>query len=267
MKFGLVGNPEVKRSIKVVKVVYDYLSKDHDVILEKSTARKMGMDGIDLKNMDVDIVITVGGDGTVLRTLQNTDKPIFPINLGKLGFLTEIVPVDLESSLDRLISGNYYLDKRKKLKVILNDKRLPDCTNEVVIHTSEIAKLRTYAIYIDNQLLEDLRADGLIVATSTGSTSYALSTGGPIVDPRIDAFVITYIAPFKLGIRSHVIPSSSNLEIHLLDPKRSSVLVLDGQVNKKITQKDVIKLSESEHQATFIRFNLNFYEKLREKLI
>ncbi len=267
MKFGIVGNPEVKRSLRVVKVVYDYLSKEHDVVIEKSTAKKIGMDGVDINHMDVNIVITVGGDGTVLRTLQSTDKPIFPINLGKLGFLTEIVPVDIESSLDRLISGNYYLDRRKKIKVILNHERLPDCTNEAVIHTSEIAKLRTYAIYIDNELLEDLRADGLIVATATGSTSYALSTGGPIVDPRIDAFVITYIAPFKLGIRSHVIPSSSHLEIHLLDPKRASVLVLDGQLNKKISQKDIIKLSESEHQATFVRFNLNFYEKLREKLI
>ncbi len=267
MKFGIVGNPDVKRSFKVVRVVYDYLSKEHDVIIEKSTAKKIGMDGVDLKNMDVDIVITVGGDGTVLKTLQGTDRPIFPINMGKLGFLTEIVPVDIESSLDRLVSGNYYLDKRKKIKVILNDQRLPDCTNEAVIHTSEIAKLRTYAIYIDNQLLEDLRADGLIVATPTGSTSYAFSTGGPIVDPRIDAFVITYIAPFRPGMRSHVIPSSSNLEIHILDTKKKSVLVLDGQVSKKIGQKDVIKLSESEHHATFIRFNLNFYEKLREKLI
>jgi len=267
MKFGIVANPEISRSINVAKFVYDYLKKDHDVLIESKTAKKMHKSGIPIPEMDVDIIITIGGDGTVLKTLQNTNKPIFPINLGKLGFLTEVVPVDLEYSLDRLINGNYFLDKRKKIKVLLNEKRLPDCTNEVVIHTSEISKLRTYAIYIDRELLEDLRADGLIVATATGSTSYAMSTGGPIVDPRINAMVIAYIAPFKLSVRSHVVPSSSELEIHLLDRTRKSVIVLDGQMQKKITHKDIIDVTESENEAIFVRFNLSFYEKLREKIL
>jgi len=267
MKFGIVANPEIGRSIKVANFVYEYLKNDHDVLIELKTAKKMHRSGIPISEMDVDIIITIGGDGTVLKTLQSTNRPIFPINLGKLGFLTEVVPVDLEYSLDRLVSGNYLLDRRKKIKVLLNDKRLPDCTNEVVIHTSEISKLRTYAIYIDRELLEDLRADGLIVATATGSTSYAMSTGGPIVDPRINAMVIAYIAPFKLSIRSHVVPSNSELEIHLLDRTRKSVIVLDGQMQKKITHKDIVRVTESENDAIFVRFNLSFYEKLREKIL
>ncbi|MGC8663247.1 MAG: NAD(+) kinase [Thermoplasmata archaeon] len=267
MKFGIVANTEITRSFNIVKLVYEYLRKEHDVILEEKTAKKIQKTGIPISEMDVDMIITIGGDGTVLKTLQNTTTPIFSINLGKLGFLTEIVPVDLESSLERLINGNYFLDRRKKIKVLLNDKRLPDCANEAVIHTAEISKLRTYAIYIDKELLEDLRADGLIIATATGSTSYALSTGGPIVDPRIDAMVIAYIAPFKLSIRSHVVPSKSELEIHLLDKNRKSVIVLDGQIQKRITHNDVVKISESEKEAVFVRFNLNFYEKLREKIL
>lgn len=267
MKFGIVANPEISRSINVAKFVYDYLKNDHEVLIESKTAKRMGLTGYPINQLDVDIIITIGGDGTVLKTLQNTEKPIFPINLGKLGFLTEVVPVDLEYSLNRLITGNYLLDRRKKIKVLLNDKRLPDCTNEVVIHTSEISKLRTYAIYIDNELLEDLRADGLIIATATGSTSYALSTGGPIVDPRINAMVLAYIAPFKLSVRSHVIPSNSKLEIHLLDRTRRSVVVLDGQMQKKISHKDIVKVTESEKEAIFVRFNMNFYEKLREKIL
>ncbi|MDP8011272.1 MAG: NAD(+) kinase [Thermoplasmata archaeon] len=267
MKFGIVANIEISRSINIAKYVYDYLNKNHEVLIETKTAKKMHKSGVPIQEMDVDIIITIGGDGTVLKTLQNTNRPIFSINLGKLGFLTEVVPVDLDYSLERLINGNYFLDKRKKLKVMLNDKRLADCTNEVVIHTSEISKLRTYAIYIDKELLEDLRADGIIIATATGSTSYALSTGGPIVDPRIDAMVIAYIAPFKLSIRSHVVPSKSELEIHLLDKTRKSMVVLDGQLQKRISHKDVVRLSESENEAVFVRFNLNFYEKLREKIL
>ncbi len=267
MKFGIVANIEISRSINIAKYVYDYLNKNHEVLIETKTAKKMHKSGVPIQEMDVDIIITIGGDGTVLKTLQNTNRPIFSINLGKLGFLTEVVPVDLDYSLERLINGNYFLDKRKKLKVMLNDKRLADCTNEVVIHTSEISKLRTYAIYIDKELLEDLRADGIIIATATGSTSYALSTGGPIVDPRIDAMVIAYIAPFKLSIRSHVVPSKSELEIHLLDKTRKSMVVLDGQLQRRISHKDVVRLSESENEAVFVRFNLNFYEKLREKIL
>ncbi|MVT12985.1 MAG: NAD(+) kinase [Euryarchaeota archaeon] len=267
MKFGIVANPEIKRSIIVTEKIYNYLKMDHEVMIDEKTAKRLKMKGVKIEDMDVDIIITVGGDGTVLRTLQKNNKPVFAINTGKLGFLTEVLPVDIESSLERLISGNYYLDKRKKLKVIINGKRYFDCTNELVIHTAEIAKLRTYAIYIDGELLEDLRADGFIVSTPTGSTSYALSTGGPIVDPRINAFVITYIAPFRLGSSSHVVPSNSILELHLLDQRKKSVVVFDGQVQKKVSKKDVITLTESENEAVFIRFNLNFYEKMREKRI
>lgn len=267
MKFGIVANPEIKRSITVAERIYNYLKKDHEVLVDDKTARKLRVQGSRIEEMNVDIIITIGGDGTVLRTLQKNSAPVFAINMGKLGFLTEILPVDIESSLDRVISGNYFLDRRKKLKVVINGKRYPDCTNELVIHTAEIAKLRTYAIYIDGELLEDLRADGFIVSTPTGSTSYALSTGGPIVDPRIGAFVITYIAPFRLGSSSHVVPSSSILELHILDPKKKSVIVFDGQVQKKISRKDVIMVTESENEAVFIRFNLNFYEKMREKRI
>ncbi|MGC9126562.1 MAG: NAD(+) kinase [Thermoplasmata archaeon] len=267
MRFGIVANPEIKRSIIVAKRVYDYLKKDHEVLVDDKTARRLKIQGLKIEEMAVDIIITIGGDGTVLRTLQKNRAPVFGINTGKLGFLTEVLPVDIEASLDRLVSGKYYLDKRKKLKVIVNGKRYPDCTNELVIHTAEIAKLRTYAIYIDGELLEDLRADGFIVSTPTGSTSYALSTGGPIVDPRIGAFVITYIAPFRLGSSSHVVPSSSTLELHLLDPRKKSVMVFDGQVQKKISRKDIIRVTESENEAVFIRFNMNFYEKMREKRI
>ncbi len=267
MRFGIVANTEIKRTIHVVKKIYDYLNGNHQVLLENRTARMLRKDGVGIDSMDVDIIITVGGDGTVLRTLQNNNAPVFAINMGKLGFLTEVLPVDLESSLDRIINGNYFIDERKKLKVEINGKRYLDCTNELVIHTAEIAKLRTYAIYVDGALMEDVRADGIIVSTPTGSTSYALSAGGPILNPGISGFVVTFIAPFRRSAPSHVVPGSSRLEIHPLDQRKRSLAVFDGQLYVKVSNKDVISITESETPARFVRFNLNFYEKLREKRI
>ncbi|MEM3811972.1 MAG: NAD(+)/NADH kinase, partial [Thermoplasmata archaeon] len=148
MKFVIVGKPEFEKSVEVVKEVYDYLKSRADVTLELHTAKKLKLDGIPLEKIDTDIIITVGGDGTVLRTLQNAKGKIFSINVGKVGFLTETIPVDLERCMDRLLSGNYTIDSRTKIKVMLNDKRLLDCTNEVVLHTVDIAKIRSYAIYV-----------------------------------------------------------------------------------------------------------------------
>ena len=265
MKFGIVANPEIGRTVLLAKKIYDYLKNDQEVMMDEKTAKKLKIQGEKIEKMEVDLIITVGGDGTVLRTMQKNSAPIFAINMGKLGFLTEALPIDLESSLDRLISGNYFIDERKKLKVEINGKRYLDCTNELVIHTAEIAKLRTFAIYVDDELLEDVRADGIIVSTPTGSTSYALSTGGPILNPRINGFVITFIAPFRRGAGPHVVPSDSKLEIHFLDPRKKSFAVFDGQVYVKVSKKDRITMTESENVAKFIRFSTNFYEKLGEK--
>lgn len=267
MRFVIIGKPEFKKSMDVVKEVYDYLKPRAYVALESDTAKKFNMDGVPLEKIDTDIIITVGGDGTVLKTLQNANGKIFSINVGKVGFLTETVPVDLERCLDRLLAGDYNIDSRTKIKVMLNDQRLQDCTNEVVIHTVDIAKIRSFAIYVNDELAEDLRADGVIIATPTGSTSYALSAGGPILDPRLDAFEITYIAPFKLGARSHIVPSDAVIEVRLLDMDKKSLLVLDGQKQIVVSDKDRIRLTVSENRAEFVRFSRDYFRKFREKMI
>lgn len=264
MKFVIVGKPEFKKSVEVVKEVYDYLKTRADVTLESNTAKKFKLDGVSLEKIDTDIIITVGGDGTVLKTLQNAKGKIFSINVGKVGFLTETIPVDLERCIDRLLSGNYTIDSRIKIKVMLNNKRLLDCTNEVVLHTVDIAKIRSYAIYVNDELAEDLRADGIIIATPTGSTSYALSAGGPILDPRLDAFEITHIAPFKLSARPHIVSSSAVIDFHLLDLNKKSLLVLDGQQQILVSDKDKIRLTVSENKADFIRFSRDYFRKFRE---
>ncbi|MGC8646497.1 MAG: NAD(+) kinase [Thermoplasmata archaeon] len=268
MKLGIVANKDLSMAINVARTVYEYLKESgQDIVVEKSLSRIFKVEGMEIEEMDVDIIITVGGDGTVLHTLMKTSKPIFSINAGRLGFLTEILPVDIEYNINKLIKKEYFIEERKKLKVLLNGERLPDCTNELVIHTNEISKMRTYAIYIENELMDEARADGIIISTATGSTSYSLSVGGPIVDPRISSMVISFIAPFKLAARPHVVPGNSNIEIHMLDKRKKNLMVLDGQIRKIISPSDVIQVTESERTARFVKFSKNFYEKLREKMI
>ncbi len=261
MKYGLVANPEKRECLEFAKKVMDKL----DVVVEKETAKAIGIDGVSLEDMDVDVIITVGGDGTILLALQRARGMILGVNMGLLGFLTEIGPEEFDEALHKIERGEYFVDRRMRLKVLLNGKRLYDCTNEAVIHTSEIAKLRSYSIYYEDDLLDEFRADGLIVATPTGSTSYALSAGGPILHPYMEGMVLTPIAPFKRYPRSFVLPTGK-LRIELKDGKRN-LLVLDGQYSVEIGEGDKVEIEKSENYASFIRFKGSPLQRIRERLL
>ncbi len=261
MKYGLLANPEKKECLEFAKYVVDKL----DPVIEEKTAEELSMVGVPLEKMDVDIIITVGGDGTILLALQRAKGMILGINMGLLGFLTEITPEEFDEAIERIERGEYFVDRRMRLKVKLNGKRLYDCTNEAVIHTNEIAKLRSYSIYYGDDLIDEFRADGLIVATPTGSTSYALSAGGPILHPYMEAMVLTPIAPFKRYPRSFVLPMGK-MKITLRDGKMN-LLVLDGQYSVEIGGGDIVEIEKSENYASFIRFKGSPIKKIRERLL
>ncbi len=261
MKYGLLANPEKKECLEFAKIVVDKVNP----VIEEKTADVLDMDGVPLEKMDVDVMITVGGDGTILLALQRARGMILGINMGLLGFLTEITPEEFDDAIERIERGEYFVDRRMRLKVKLNGKRLYDCTNEAVIHTSEIAKLRSYSIYYGNDLIDEFRADGLIVATPTGSTSYALSAGGPILHPYMEAMVLTPIAPFKRYPRSFVLPMGK-MKIALRDGKKN-LLVLDGQYSVEIAEDDIVEIEKSENYASFIRFKDSPLKKIRERLL
>ncbi len=266
MKFGIVSYMLKKKTIEIIERTEKIIRElGGEVIYEKNLASRLGLDGVRLEDMNVDFVITVGGDGTVLYTLQRCRCRVIPINVGELGFLTEVNPDEIEMRFKELFEGRYFIDRRLKLKVIHNGKRLYDCLNECVVHTDEIAKMRNFRIYLNNDLVDDVNADGVIVATPTGSTSYALSTGGPILHPSLNALVITHIAPFRLGYRSHVVPSDSEIKIEILKNK-TCLLVMDGQESKKVRSGDEIVFSQSENYAEFVRFSYDFYKRIRERL-
>lgn len=223
----------------------------------------------DIKEFDVDMVITLGGDGTLLRgqtKLSNSEIPILGINLGTVGFLTEL---DIENSfkkIDTILKGEYFKEKRTQLKVS-HGKELFTALNEVVIMTEKPAKMLNFEVRVDGEIVEEFRADGLILSTPSGSTAYSMSAGGPIVDPKVGAFIIIPICPYKLGLRPFVVSDKSEIKVKLLKKGKKAVLVMDGQVSQEIDDSEELRFVRSENDVCFIRTtDKYFYQKVKEKL-
>jgi len=265
MRFGVTANPEHEHALRAAKAAVRTLKENQDVILESDLAKALGSRGSPLEKIKADFILAIGGDGTVLRALQRTNEKTLGINTGSLGFLAEGESESLDSIIDRLVRGDYRVEERMKLKVMADKKRHYDCVNEAVIHTAQVAKIRHYEIRVDGAVAEEVKADGVIVATPTGSTSYAMSAGGPILDPRVKAFVIAAIAPFKPSFHPFVVPASSEVQVSFARP-RPGLLVLDGQEEIPLKGQEKVTLSESEKPAKLVRLGDDFYRRIREKL-
>jgi NAD+ kinase len=269
MDFGILAKPGLPKALATSRLVFNYLRGSRKVgmvVLEEHLARSLKKEGVPLSEMKVDILVTVGGDGTVLKALQEAQGKIFAINAGVLGFLTEVPVEEAISGLKRVLDGKYVVEKRLRLRTDIRGKRLYDSTNEAVVHTSTPSKMRHYRIFFSGQLVDDIRADGIIIATPTGSTCYAMSAGGPILDPSVKAFVIVPLAPFKMSARAVVVPSNRRISVSLMDGKPSK-LVLDGQFEETVGPEDSIEFGASERPASFVRFSPDFYAHVRRKLL
>ena len=269
MKWGIICNFHLNKAVSLSSEVYDFLIDKGEVFAEDCMAKGKGVKGYSHKeiNKESDIVITVGGDGTILRALENIDKPIFAINSGGMGFLTEVDSKDAIRELKRVVDGDYNVEERAKLKVMVDGKRLPDAANEVTVQTARIAKIIYLEVYVENELIEAFGADGVIIATPTGSTSYALSAGGPILDPSVGGMVIAPLAPFKLSARPWVVPLDKKVGIKLVHKSKESKIVIDGEAPQLIALDSDIVITGSEKKARFVRFGESFYQMVRTKLV
>jgi NAD+ kinase len=270
MKLGLICKPNDEKALALAKMVFDFLEENKvEIFHEEKLSERLEKRGytFDEINKKSDIVVTIGGDGTILRALEKIEKPIFAINSGGMGFLTEVESKYAISGLKKILSGEYNIEERIKLKVIFDGKRLVDATNEITIQTARIAKLIEFQVLVEEERMEVVKADGIIIATPTGSTSYALSAGGPIVDPSVDAVVVVPLAAFKLSARPWIIPSEKKICVKLLPGSKDAKLVIDGKESHKITPKNEVCVTKSEKKARFIRFGESFYQMVRLKLI
>ncbi|MCP4706695.1 MAG: NAD(+)/NADH kinase [candidate division Zixibacteria bacterium] len=278
MRFGLYANFHRPDASETVNFVIDWCCKnDHkvffcDKIVDRITSDIESIPCDELVN-NCDIVISLGGDGTILATARTLDKseiPILGINLGSLGFLTQITPDDLESALKRVVSGSYQIEKRMVMQsqVIDGDKMtLPYALNDVVIDKGSVSRVINLSLYADGEYISSYTADGMVIATPTGSTAYSLATGGPILKPTMDALIVSPISPFSLTSRPLVFPAETNLEVRIRSEHGSALLTIDGQVATKFSPQGTIQVSKAAHSVRFIRFPENsFFDILRQKL-
>ncbi len=270
-KVGVVSRCDKPGAVGIAREIIEHLREKLDVFVDPGTAFELGMEGLPVGQMrqkGVDLIIAVGGDGTVLRAIQHMDDPlpVMGVNMGTVGFLVDVDAEEALQTIDSILTG-FQVDERFRLDVWINDVKLPPATNEVVIITAHPAKILAYKVWVDERKLEEFRADGLVIATPTGSTAYAMSAGGPIVDPRVDATVVVPLAPFKLSSRPWAIPGQSRIKVELLLRNKEAVVVVDGQSSQGISSNDVIRIEKAANPARFVRIRDNgFYDKVKSKL-
>ncbi|RJS86093.1 NAD(+) kinase [Methanophagales archaeon] len=251
--------------LRVSNELLEYLAKKVEVIADSETANKLNKAGSRIKDMNVDLLICVGGDGTILRTLHHlrVDIPVLGINMGTIGFLADVQPADAVSTLAMLLDG-FDVERRERLAVKLKDGQVPYALNEAVVITSNPGKMLHFAIFVDGEEWERLRADGVVFATPTGSTAYAMGAGGPIVHPGVNAAIIVPIAPFNLSARPTVVDINSEINLELLVTKDAE-LIIDGQFYRKIGHENRISITKGE-PAYFVKLRDRHLLKLHDKL-
>jgi NAD+ kinase len=186
--------------------------------------------------------------------------------MGVRGFLTEIPPEKALDTVDKYLKGAYTVEYYSKLASFVGDTRLPDALNEVFVTSRHLAKLLHVRIFKDNKPVADCRADGVIMSSQVGSTGYTFSAGGPILDPDLDAFVLTPVCPITF-MRPIVFPSGSQVTVELLNPKVARV-VIDGDYQKLMGKKaNSVLIKKSEYNSSFIRFEDRFYQRLKARLL
>lgn len=269
---GVVSRLDRKKALQLADRIVDALrAKKLEVKLEPSLAKQLRKQDLTtpLGKMKTDLVIAIGGDGTILRTclkLPKPEPPILAVNMGVRGFLTEVAPQEALKAIDQTLKGNYKTERMIKLASQLGKTKLPDALNEVSITSLAPAKLLKMSIWKNSELVGDCQSDGAVIASQTGSTGYSLSAGGPVIDPNVQAFVFTPIAPLTVF---HPIVFSTNSTIHIeLQRPKKAVIVIDGHYQIETTpQLSRITITKSKYESTFIRFTGDFYHRLKGRLL
>jgi NAD+ kinase len=220
---------------------------------------------------DADLVVTFGGDGTLLRAMRIAvplDVPVFGINTGRLGFLTEIDEHDdVLAELDKVFAGDFRIEERVALEAAINGEGGHFALNDVVVRRASNARMAPFGLSLDDEPVARLPSDGIIVTTPTGSTAYFLSAGGPIISPGVDAFGIAALLPHTLFARPLIVPTSSTIAITVDSESQHANLDIDGTLAGDLSPGDTVTVCRAPRPAKFARTRPNgFFSRLEEKL-
>lgn len=267
--------PEVARTVP--ELLTWLQSHDYEVIVDPETAKySNGQEEVPRSEMSaraLDLVVVLGGDGTLLSAARATaaiDAPLLGVNLGSLGFLTDVPLASLYPMLEAIAQGRAGVEQRSLMQCdLVSDEEVLGSYmvfNDAVVNKTALARLNHYDLYVDKMFVSSYRADGMIVATPTGSTAYSLSAGGPVLMPTVNAFVITPVAPHSLTHRPLVVPDSTVIEIVLRSDEEVAYLSLDGQPGLDLRDGYRVRCRRSEHRVSLFRTDADFFHVLRTKL-
>lgn len=277
---GLVARSESEQALYSLRQLVHFLQRrGSNVIIEEALSgvlRDLGLQAGSRSQLgeSCDLVIVVGGDGCLLgaaRTFARHDVPVLGINRGRLGFLTDIRPSEIETRVAQVLEGDYHIEKRFLLDMEVRRGRAAvgegSALNDVVLLSGESVHMIDFELYVDGTFVYGQRSDGLIIATPTGSTAYALSGGGPIMHPRLDAMVLVPLNPHTLTSRPLVVDGDSEIKIHLNSPRLKPLVSCDGQEGVPLQADDLIYVRKKPHRLRLLHPpGHDFYEACRSKL-
>jgi NAD+ kinase len=274
---GIISKKGRPEPIEILKELLSAIkSLDINFYFDRETAEKVGLQGLPVEEIPErsELIIVLGGDGTLLsvaRLVGRREVPILGVNLGTLGFLTDVSRRELKESIERIIKGEFFIEKRLMLRseVLRGEKIIGThhVLNDVVINKGALARIIDLETLIDGHFVTLFKADGLIVSTPTGSTAYNLSAGGPIIYPTLECMVLTPICPHTLTNRPIVLPGSSRIEVRLKSESQDVFLTLDGQVGFNLVKGDSVIITKAPFKTSLvIPPERNYFEILRTKL-
>ncbi len=277
---GIITKPEAQSASETLKRLFDYLrQRGSEVLVDEcipeSINRYFPSGTRDDIGKHCDLAIVVGGDGTILsavRSLNKSNVPLLGINVGRLGFLADISPEELETSLDDILDGQYREEQRFLLECeVVRDHKVifsGDAFNDVVVHIRDVARMIEFETRINDTFVNHQRADGMVVSTPTGSTAYALSAGGPILHATLDAITLVPISPHTLSSRPIVVNSDSQIDILVCDTKEGiAQATCDGHLSTDVHVGDHIKIKRKSDCITVLHPQQHsYFEILRAKL-
>ncbi len=274
--FPNMEKDNVKNSIKEFIAICSEF--DINVLLPKTISGEYCTDGYDTSSLEamknIDVAVSLGGDGTFLqmaRGVEAYDIPVFGVNLGRLGFLAEIDYKDIRAALTKLVNKEYVYDKRSMLQVKINTTagvKTVSALNDIVVSKGGTSRIAHLEAYINGKKSGVYAADGIIVATATGSTAYSLSAGGPLVEPGLEVMIITPISAHSLTARPLVIKLSESIEFKVLAPSEKIYVAADGIPVGEIQTEGMVHITKSDHNINIISLTgRSYYETWQEKLI
>ncbi|MEE9326605.1 MAG: NAD(+) kinase [Cocleimonas sp.] len=275
---GIFSKQKDKRIEDTLKQLYSFLVKENlTIVAEENAAKLLGVEAIDSEAFCncIDLAIVVGGDGTLLkagRLLADKNIPVIGINLGRLGFLVDISPQKINTELGKMLKGEYILETRSLLhaEAFREERSLGEgiALNDVVLHVRNDIRMIEFTTHINEHFVNTQRADGIVVATPTGSTAYSLSGGGPILHPGLDAVVLVPICPHTLNNRPIVVNNDSRINISMCEDRNVNArLSFDGQSNIELRAGDHVKIRHKHHKLQLMHpTNYDYFHILRNKL-